>query len=54
MTANADSSIGMELLHQISELYVTVRGFAFASFCLELYKQCSKIQFENLNFYARK
>ena len=35
MTANADASIGMDLLHQISELYVTVGGFAFTSFGLE-------------------
>ena len=32
MAANADASIGMEHLHQISELYVTLRGFTFASF----------------------
>ena len=32
MTANADASIGMELLHQISELYVTLCGFAFHDF----------------------
>ena len=53
MIANADASIGMELLHQINELYVTLHGFAIASFCLELNKQCSKIQFKNLNLYAR-
>ena len=28
------------LLNQIICLYVTVRGFAFANSCLELYKQC--------------
>ena len=49
MTANADASIGMELLHQISELYVTLHGFAFSSFFLELYNQCSQIEFKNLN-----
>ena len=32
MIANADASIVMELLHQINELYVALRGFAFASF----------------------
>ena len=36
MTANADYSIGMVVLHQISELYLTVCGFLFASSCLEL------------------
>lgn len=34
----------MVLLKQMVELYVTVRGFAFASSCLELYKQASKKQ----------
>ena len=57
MTANADESIGMEFLLQISELYLTVCGFAFTSSCLELYKQCSKKNLkktiQNLNHYAR-
>ena len=30
------------LLKQIAELYLTVRGFAFATSCLELYKQAHK------------
>ncbi len=30
------------LLKQVVELYITVRGFAFASSCLEMYKQASK------------
>ena len=33
---------GMLLLKYLIELYVTVRGFAFASSCLELYKQSQK------------
>ena len=42
ITANSDDSIGIEVLHQISELYLTVCGFAFASNYLELYKHCSQ------------
>ena len=41
ITANSDDSIGIEVLHQISELYLTVCSFAFASNYLELYKHCS-------------
>ena len=36
MMTNADDSVGMEVLRQISELYLIVRGFAFNS-CLEMY-----------------
>ena len=39
-TVNDDSS--PVLLRQIAELYLTVRGFAFATSCLELYKQAHK------------
>ena len=39
-TVNDDSS--PVLLQQIAELYLTVRGFAFATSCLELYKQAHK------------
>ena len=39
-TINDDSS--PVLLQQIAELYLTVRGFAFATSCLELYKQAHK------------
>jgi len=34
-----DNDFSPELLKQITELYLTVRGFAFATSCLELYKQ---------------
>lgn len=37
-----NNETGMLLLKYIVELYVTVRGFAFASSCLELYKQSQK------------
>ena len=54
ITANADAFIGMELLHHISELYLTLRGFAFASFCFELYKQCSKKPFKKSKSLCKK
>ena len=37
-----DSDIAMLVLRKTVELYVTVRGFAFAKSCLELYKQAQK------------
>ena len=37
-----DIELSEVLLIQIAELYLTVRGNAFASSCLELYKQASK------------
>lgn len=41
-TSQVDSETGMLLLKHLIKLYVTVRGFAFASSCLELYKQSQK------------
>ena len=37
-----DTELSEVLLKQIAELYLTMRGHAFASSCLELYKQASK------------
>ena len=34
--------LAMSVLRMIVELYVTVRGFAFATSCLEMYKQANK------------
>lgn len=44
ISTNAEDSIGSDLLRRICTLYLTVRGFAFASSCLELYKQRHKKQ----------
>ena len=44
VSADADDSISTEVLRRISELYLTVRGFAFAKTVLEMYKQCNKKQ----------
>lgn len=39
---SVDNESSPILLKQITELYLTVRGFAFATSCLELYKQANK------------
>lgn len=39
LSASVDENVGMIILQKIANLYVTIRGFAFASSCLELYKQ---------------
>ncbi len=39
MTSSLDDNISTMILRKMSELYLTIRGFAFASSCLELYKQ---------------
>ena len=42
IAAEADDNVATTVLHQIVELYVTIRGFAFAKSCLEMYKQAHK------------
>lgn len=54
VSANADDSIGMDLLKEMSTLYLTVRGFAFATSCLELYKQRHKRQVQKSKALRRK
>lgn len=39
ISTNSDDDVAAVVLQKIVDLYVTVRGFAFASSCLELYKQ---------------
>lgn len=39
LTTNSDDDVAAVLLQEIVHLYVTVRGFAFASSCLKMYKQ---------------
>ena len=41
------------LLKQIVELYLTVKGFAFATSCLELYKQAHKKHCKRKKLYER-
>ena len=50
-TVNDDSS--PVLLRQIAELYLTVRGFAFATSCLDLYKQAHKKTLQKKKHFAR-
>ena len=54
MTASTDNSLGMEFLRWISELYLTVRGFAFANSCLEMYKQRSNQQIQKSKALRKK
>ena len=42
ISTTIDNEIGGTILKMVVELYTTVRGFAFASACLELYKQRMK------------
>ena len=37
-----EDSVGKAVLKMLIEDYVTIRGFAFASSCLELYKQAKR------------
>ena len=54
VTANADDEVGTEVLKRISELYLTVRGFAFASSCMEMYKQRNKKQLQKSKALRKK
>ena len=38
ITASIDEKDATELLHQLIELYITIRGFSFATSCVEFYK----------------
>lgn len=42
LSSDMEDDVASALLKQIVELYVTIRGFAFVSSCLELYKQKQK------------
>ena len=52
--AEADDSTGMAVLNRIATLYLTVRGFAFASTCMELYKQRHKKQIQKSKALRKK
>ena len=39
ITTGEDENVTSDLLKQIIQLYLTIRGFAFARSCLELYKR---------------
>ena len=40
--SDAEESIANVLLQKVVELFLNIRGFAFASSCVELYKQANK------------
>lgn len=42
IAVEADDDISTLVLEKIVDLYVTVRGFAFAKSCMEMYKQAKK------------
>ena len=42
ISAEADNNIASDVLRHIVELYTTIRGFAFAKSCMEMYKQAHK------------
>ena len=39
VTASYNDAVATTVLHKIVDLYVTIRGFAFATSCIEMYKQ---------------
>ena len=45
----SDDSVHMVVLDMIIDLYITIRGFAFAASCLELYKQRLRNHYKNQN-----
>ena len=40
--SDAGEFISHTILRKVAKLYITIRGFAFASSCVELYKQSCK------------
>ena len=43
ISAEADNNIASDVLRRIVELYTTIRGFAFAKSCMEMYKQAHQM-----------
>ena len=42
LTVDADNANGKDLLQMIVKLYITIRGFSFASLFVELFKVANK------------
>ena len=42
LAAGTDDADATKLLKMMVELYVTIRGFSFATSCVEIYKQSTK------------
>ncbi len=45
-TGHYGEEVSQEVLRRLSEMYLTVCGFSFASSCLELYKQQNRTQLQ--------
>ena len=41
-TTSVQETVGLLLIERLIQLYVTVRGFGFATSCVEMYKQHTK------------
>ena len=54
LSSSLDAEIGTTILCKMVELYVNIRGFAFASSCLELYKQQHKKKTQKSKALRRK
>lgn len=54
LSPTLDDNIGSIVLQKIAELYITIRGFAFANSCLELYKQRHKIKTQKSKALRKK
>ena len=54
LSSSLDDEIGTTILRKMVELYVNIRGFAFASSCLELYKQQHKKKTQKSKALRRK
>lgn len=54
LSSRVDESVGMHVLKMITELYITIRGFAFTTACLELYKQAHKKKLQKSKALRRK
>ena len=54
LASNLEDSIAMHILKEIAGLYVTVRGFGFASSCMELYKQRHQIKIQKSKALRKK
>ncbi len=53
-TGHYGEEVSQEVLRRLSEMYLTVRGFSFASSCLELYKQQNRTQLQKSKGLRRK
>ncbi len=53
-TSSISYDMGNIILKNLAEMYVTIRGFAFASSCLEMYKQQQKKRTQKSKLLRKK